>query len=68
MRWRHLAVAFVASTALANDVDEEIIQHLEFFERLPVIEEMDLVEMADDTKIAQTSTDEEPGQGEEKQE
>jgi hypothetical protein len=58
MRWRHLAVAFVASTALASDVDEEIIRHLEFFEKLPVVEDMEIVELADDTKVASTEAQE----------
>jgi hypothetical protein len=40
----YIVVSFFAVTALADEIDAEIIKHLDFFEQMPVVEDVDLIE------------------------
>jgi hypothetical protein len=38
-------IVLVAGTALADDIDAEIVKNLEFFDQMPMVEDLDMVEM-----------------------
>jgi hypothetical protein len=46
----YIVVSFFAVAALADEIDAEIIKHLEFFEKMPVIEDLDLIEMEEQAR------------------
>ena len=43
----YLLVSFAAVTAFAEEIDAEIIKNLDFYEKMPVVEELDLIELSD---------------------
>jgi hypothetical protein len=52
----YFIVSFFAVTAVADEIDAEIIKHLDFFEKMPVVEDLDLIELEEQTHApAQTA-------------
>ena len=41
----YFLASFVAVAAFADEIDAEIIKNLDFYEKMPVVEELDLIEL-----------------------
>jgi hypothetical protein len=45
LKWKHVLVALLTTTAFADDIDAEIVKHLDFFEQMPVVEDLQMIEL-----------------------